>query len=62
MKNSKKADDIFINVFSSIALERRNQKHFLVYIKVKEKLYDIDKCSLESYRNLNVSTGNPHFS
>ena len=53
---------MFINVFSSIALERRNQKHFLVYIKVKEKLYDIDKCSLESYRNLNVSTGNPHSS
>ena len=43
---------IFITVFSSIALEKGDQKHFLVYTKVKEKLFDIDKCVLENFLKL----------
>ena len=43
---------IFINAFSSNALEKRDRKHFLAYIKVKEKLFDINKCALENFLKL----------
>ena len=32
--------------------EKRDRKHFLVYIKVKEKLFDVDKCVLENFLKL----------
>ena len=35
--------------FSSIALKKRDGKHFLVYLKAKEKLFDIDQCVLERF-------------
>ena len=43
---------IFINVFSSVAPEKRDRKHFFVYIKVKEELFDIAKSVLENFLKL----------
>ena len=42
-----RSDLCLLMFFSLIALEKRDQKHFLVDIKVKEELFDIDKCVLE---------------
>ena len=39
-------------LFYSIVLEKRDRKHFLVYIKVKEKLFDVEKCVLERFLKL----------
>ena len=35
-----------------IVLEKIDRKHFLVYIKVKEKLFDIEMCVLERFLKL----------
>ena len=42
--NFLRSDLCLLMLFSLIALEKRDQTHFLVYIKVKEELFDIDKC------------------
>ena len=44
---------IFIIVFFSlIVLEKKDRKHFPVYIKVKKKLFDVDECVLERFLKL----------
>ena len=44
---------IFIIVFFSlIVLEKKDRKHFTVYIKVKKKLFDVDECVLERFLKL----------
>ena len=55
MNDSKKADKIYLHYyyfFSSIVLEKRDRKHFPVYIKVKKKLFDVDECVLERFLKL----------
>ena len=39
----------YSTLFYLIVLEKRDRKHFLVYIKVKEKLFDVEKCVLERF-------------
>ena len=39
-------------LFYSIVLEKRDRKPFLVYIKVKEKLFDVEKRVLERFLKL----------
>ena len=39
-------------LFYSIVLEKRDRKPFLVYIKVKEKLFDVEKPVLERFLKL----------
>ena len=54
MNNSKKAARIYLQkcFFSSFVRKKIDGKHFLVYIKVKKKLTDIDKCVLETFLKL----------
>ena len=44
-------DNIFYFVYS-IVLEKRDRKYFLVYIKVKEKPFGVEKCVLEKFLKL----------
>ena len=39
-------------LFYSIVLEKRDRKPFLIYIKVKEKLFDVEKRVLERFLKL----------
>ena len=42
----------YSKLFYSKFLEKRDRKHFLVHIKVKEKLFDVEKCVLERFLKL----------
>ena len=40
--------------FYSIVLGKRDRKHFLVYIKVKEKLFDVEKCFRKVFKVIEI--------
>ena len=42
----------YSTLFYLIVLEKRDRKHFFVYIKVKEKLFDVEKCVFERFLEL----------
>ena len=42
----------YSTLFYLIVLEKRDRKHALVYIKVKEKLFDVEKSVLERFLEL----------
>ena len=52
MNNNKKADQSYVYFFSSTVLEKKRLKTFPCLHKVKEKLFDIDKCVLERFLKL----------